>query len=62
MVCWCALLYSLLLVTSVQAVFNVINERYPMSDEELMELAGIQAAVNLYGKGVPEDYNGGFFR
>ena len=57
-----ALFYSLLPVTSVQAVFNVINERYPMSDEELMELAGIQAAVNLYGMGDPKDYNGGFFR
>jgi hypothetical protein len=40
----------------------VVNERYPMSDDEYLELAGIQAAVSLYGKGGPQNFQGQFFR
>lgn len=45
----------------MQAVFNVVNNRYPMADDELLELAGIQAVFNLQGKD-PEDFHGQYFR
>lgn len=45
----------------MQAVFNVVHNRYPMTDDELLELAGIQAVFNLQGKD-PGDFHGQYFR
>ena len=42
-------------------MFNVVHNRYPMTEEELLELAGIQAVYNLQGKN-PGEFHGQYFR
>lgn len=50
-----------MLTCALQAVFNVVHNRYPMADDELLELAGIQAVVNLREKD-PGEFHGQYFR
>jgi len=49
------------LTCPLQAVFNVVHNRYPMADDELLELAGIQAVVNLRERD-PGEFHGQYFR
>lgn len=42
-------------------MFNVVHNRYPMADAELLELAGIQAVFNLRERD-PDEFHGQYFR